>query len=82
MKTEQWFENFFVTYNNGKVVKVDSTPGSYIGHCARDIIKFLKRNNIDSEFILRFNDKKLKISRFSKVEDILKEYSGTKELGL
>ncbi|MBQ7798840.1 MAG: hypothetical protein IJ458_00615 [Clostridia bacterium] len=82
MKTEQWFENFFVTYNNGKVVKVDACPGACIGHCARDVIKFLKRNNIDSEFILRFNDKKLKISRFSKVEDILKEYSGTKELGL
>lgn len=82
MKTEQWFENFFVTYNNGKVVKVDACPGSYIGYCARDIIKFLKRHNIDSEFILRFNDKKLRISRFSKVKDILKEYFGTKELGL
>ena len=82
MKTEQWFENFFVTYNNGKVVKVDACAGAYIGYCARDIIKFLKRNNIDSEFILRFNDKKLRISRFSKVKDILKEYFGTNELGL
>ena len=82
MKQEQWFKYFFVTFNNGKVVKVDACPGADIYYCVRDIVIFLRKHKIDDEFVLRFNDKKLRISRLSSPNDVVNEYFGKNEQGL
>ena len=82
MKTEQHFEDFIAIYNNGKVVKFEPTSWADISGCVRGIIRFLRKNKIDGEFVLRFNGKKLRMSRLSNPNELVNEYWGRKEFGL
>ena len=82
MKTEQSFGDFIVIYNNGKVVKLEPTAGADISDCVRGIIGFLRKHNIDGEFVLRFNGKKLRISRLTNPNELVNEFWERKELGL
>ena len=66
----------------GNIVNFEASCGGDIDDCVRDVIKFLRMKNLDNEYILEFNDEKLKVTRFSKVKDIVNEYGEKGKLGL
>lgn len=76
MKQERWCGEFIVIYNNGKVVKFEPTAGADIYDCVKDIISFLRKHNVEGEFVLKFNDKKLNISKSSFVKEVVNQYFG------
>ena len=81
-KKEIWYKNFIVYMEDGEIVRFEATKGVHVYDCAGDIIRFLHTRGLDEEYILVFNDKKLKISRFSSAISVANEFFGKKELGL
>ena len=83
MKEEIRYRNIRVYVDRkGNVVNFEPTSGGDISDCVRDVIRFLHIKKLDNEYILKFNGKKMKISRFSNANDIVNEYCGIKQLGL
>ena len=58
----------------GDIKIFEAAAGAWINYTVRDVLNYLWLYHIDGQFILLFNDIKLKVSAFMSENKIVKEY--------
>ncbi|MBR2969694.1 MAG: hypothetical protein IKC49_01405 [Clostridia bacterium] len=77
MKKEIWHKHFIeVVDRKGNIVCFEATPGEDISVFVKSVINYLKYKNINGEYTIKFNYKRIKVSRNSIPAMIVNEYLG------
>ncbi len=75
MKTGIWYTYFILIKDRkNNIINFEARPGADIYDVAKEIINFLTIIDKEKSYILKFNDKKLSISKYVTAKDVVNEY--------
>lgn len=77
MKKEIWHKHFIeVVDRKGNIICFEAHAGEDISTFVKSVINYLKFKNINGEYIIKFNYKKIKVTKSSIPAMIVNQYLG------
>lgn len=81
MKSEIYYNNFIAIVDDKcRLLKIEIRSGADISNLVNELIEFLNVNEINRDYTIKFNGKKIVLNKNSNPANVVNEYLGKTDL--